>query len=141
MKGREKHHPAPAPAPELPAALVELPPLLRKPLEEPRPAGGLALEQAPRNQRDGGIAEGVGERLEARLGRDRVLVVAQEVLEVLGALDESTRRLARDGLGQLGGVTSALHLDAHGVEILVCRRVAEALDRPGQASERALAAR
>src|SRR5207237_267495 len=66
---------------------------------------------------------------DARFGHHGILVLAENVLNLLGLVDEARRRASDLLRRQLGGVPGALHLDPHGVELRVARLSGQGLHR------------
>jgi hypothetical protein len=66
--------------------------------------------------------------LDATNGHNGVLVVADDVLQTLRAGDEAGSRSADDGLGELGGVASALCAHTNPVQVGIGRLARQAHD-------------
>src|SRR5690242_18407382 len=55
---------------------------------------------------------------------DRVLMLSEHVLQLVGRPGKTRRALAENGSERLAGVADALRLDTHGMELLARRRSA-----------------
>src|SRR5262249_45238385 len=97
--------------------------------------GRLALQELAGHEGGGGPAGPGGQLADALLSHHRVLVVAEEVLQLLGALDEALGRVADRGRDHLGGVARPLDLDPELVQRLVGGLIAEGLGRPADTLE------
>src|SRR5262249_715213 len=106
-----------APPPRLSPPPLQLPPSARDALVGPEAPGPLSLRQASDDEGRSPTPRGLEQLAQAVLGHDGVLVLAEDVLELLGLLDEPHGGPTRGWRRQLRRVARALRLDPQRVQL------------------------
>src|SRR5262245_52262169 len=121
--GSGRFAPRPASPPGLAAPPRDLRPDVRKSSPRGLPASVLALHQEARDEAGSPARRLSSESTEPRLGDHRVLMLAEDVLQLLHPIHEPLAGVTDLAQDQLRGIASALGLDPHRVELLVGGRL------------------